>query len=318
MGEGMSGNEAAWRLPEDMGAAELLRKLAGDLLLGDAALYDYLGYGHEGFWGAEKGGVSICRTLESLADMVERELLLVEPVSERVKRPAPKVLDADGVEIRVGDTVYDMVGDRHEVKGFGKQGDVLLEFHNDESLGWRPSNFTHRAPVLAADGKRIKEGMDVWWVCSDDGTSLHAERMRVDNVLADGLVACHLSIGGTKAELPGSELYVEKPLLAADGKPLHEGETVYKLDDDRPYTLKRFDGDRVHINAGGGAFDIWTIPSNLTHEQPDSWKRLEEDCGMFASEYAEKFDLNKEAGGWGVPVRRDLVRRAKKLAGVER
>lgn len=406
----MSGNEAAWRLPEDMGAAELLRKLAGDLLLGDAALYDYLGYGHEGFWGAEKGGVSICRTLESLADMVERELLLVElcgllgiapmglidvsrqelarefgkrvmpegmewprfddgepvrfgddaaaagqsgkvcritfcsagdsgdgtsfvvaverddmlfysppkPVSERVKRPAPKVLDADGVEIRVGDTVYDMVGDRHEVKGFGKQGDVLLEFHNDESLGWRPSNFTHRAPVLAADGKRIKEGMDVWWVCSDDGTSLHAERMRVDNVLADGLVACHPSIGGTKAELPGSELYVEKPLLAADGKPLHEGETVYKLDDDRPYTLKRFDGDRVHINAGGGAFDIWTIPSNLTHEQPDSWKRLEEDCGMFASEYAEKFDLNKEAGGWGVPVRRDLVRRAKKLAGVER
>lgn len=401
----MSGNEAAWRLPEDMGAAELLRKLAGDLLLGDAALYDYLGYGHEGFWGAEKGGVSICRALESLADMVELELLLVElcgllgippmglidvsrqelareikkrlmpegmewprfedgepvrfgdvvsdgdetgrvyyvtfdtvnPViigftdktpdqdpgtwlevsvndGEHVKRPAPKVLDADGVEIRVGDTVYDMVGDRHEVKSFGKQGDVLLEFHNDESLGWRPSNFTHRAPVLAADGKRIKEGMDVWWVCSDNGTSLHAERMRVDNVLADGLVACHLSIGGTKAELPGSELYVEKPLLAADGKPLHEGETVYKLDDDRPYTLKRFDGDRVHINAGGGAFDIWTIPSNLTHEQPDSWKRLEEDCGMFASEYAEKFDLNKEAGGWGVPVRRDLVRRAKKLA----
>ena len=93
---------------------------------------------------------------------------------------------------------------------------------------------------------------------------------------------------------------------------------MYKLDDDRPYTLKRFDGDRVHINAGGGAFDIWTIPSNLTHEQPDSWKRLEEDCGMFASEYAEKFDLNKEAGGWGVPVRRDLVRRAKKLAGVKR
>ena len=80
----------------------------------------------------------------------------------RCEWPAPKVLDADGVEIRVGDTVYDMVGDRHEVKGFGKQGDVLLEFHNDESLGWRPSNLTHRAPVLAADGMPLREGETVW------------------------------------------------------------------------------------------------------------------------------------------------------------
>ena len=35
---------------------------------------------------------------------------------ERVKRPAPKVLDADGVEIKVGDTVYDANGEGHIVK----------------------------------------------------------------------------------------------------------------------------------------------------------------------------------------------------------
>ena len=58
------------------------------------------------------------------------------------------------------------------------------------------------------------------------------------------------------------------PVLAADGLPLSEGETVYKLDDDRPYTLKRFDGDYVYINAGGSSLDIWTFPNKLTHERP--------------------------------------------------
>ena len=35
---------------------------------------------------------------------------------ERVERPAPKVLDADGVEIKLGDTVYDTKGEGHIVK----------------------------------------------------------------------------------------------------------------------------------------------------------------------------------------------------------
>lgn len=50
MGEGMSGMEDDWMPPDGMGAAELLRKLAGDLLLGNAALYDYLDYGKTGPW----------------------------------------------------------------------------------------------------------------------------------------------------------------------------------------------------------------------------------------------------------------------------
>lgn len=36
-------------------------------------------------------------------------------LGERVKRPAPEVLDADGVEIKVGDTVYDVRGERFTV-----------------------------------------------------------------------------------------------------------------------------------------------------------------------------------------------------------
>ena len=400
----MSGNEAAWRLPEDMGAAELLRKLAGDLLLGDAALYDYLGYGHEGFWGAEKGGVSICRTLESLADMVERELLLVElcgllgippiglidvseqellrvgkrvmpegvewpryetgePVKlggsvededgdeaevayitfhedhvelglfngvetypvvidhgDRVKRPAPEVLDADGVEIRAGDTVYDMVGDRHEVKGFGKQGDVLLEFHNDESLGWRPSNFTHRAPVLAADGEPLEVGQTVY---AKNYGYVKCTVLAIEWVV-DGYLVEVENEGGHKFRQTSDEFTHRAPVLAADGLELRVGETVYDTEDRHgyPHTVVSTELDGLkHVKTTceePKPASVSIHPSRLTHEQPDSWKRLEEDCGMFASEYAEKIDLNKEAGGWGVPVRRDLVRRAKKLAGVER
>lgn len=153
---------------------------------------------------------------------------------ERVKRPAPKVLDADGAEIRVGDTVYDMVGDRHEVKGFGKQGDVLLEFHNDESLGWRPSNFTHRAPVIAADGR-----------------------------------------------------------------PLREGETVWDMQGNGPYEVEGINSDGT-VRIKGNDYDYFG--DDFTHERPDSWERLEADAKAWVNPTMEE--------------RADLVRRAKKLAGI--
>ena len=47
---------------------------------------------------------------------------------ERVKRPAPKVLDADGVEIKVGDTVWHEDGSELHVIGFGdaQDGETML------------------------------------------------------------------------------------------------------------------------------------------------------------------------------------------------
>lgn len=162
-------------------------------------------------------------------------------IGERVKRPAPKALDADGVEIRVGDRLYDTdTGCGRTVRAVNDNGTV--EFDGHENRGWFGKFLTHRAPVLAADGK-----------------------------------------------------------------PLREGEKVYKLDDDRPYTLKRFDGDHVYINAGGSSFDIWTFPNKLTHQRPDSWERLEDDADRTAS----LFDAFDEKASADI---RDLVRRAKALA----
>lgn len=61
-------------------------------------------------------------------------------------------IDADGVLIEVGDTVWSTIGERrgqdvpHEVKGFDKYGCVLLEMHNETSTGWRPEYLTHTRP----------------------------------------------------------------------------------------------------------------------------------------------------------------------------
>ena len=215
--------------------------------------------------GERKLLVDRCRAYEDALDMmadslgVERssdKIVQARRVRKAVKsldaRPAPEVLDADGVEIRVGDTVYDMVGDKHEVKGFGKQGDVLLEFRNDESLGWRPSNFTHRAPVLASDGRPLREGETVW----------HKQT-------------------GRAATVKGFDRMLGEPCAVID-----------------------FTG--IEQRASG---------TLLTHEQPDSWERLKEDATLSVERYRERFGLKKRDGmTWSQLVRADLMRRAKKLA----
>lgn len=89
---------------------------------------------------------------------------------ERVKRPAPKVLDADGAPIEVGDVVY-YDGEPHPltVVGITRDGkDALVDANGEESCveGGRPQDFSHDAPkpVLDADGVPIKVGDVVYFV----------------------------------------------------------------------------------------------------------------------------------------------------------
>lgn len=83
-------------------------------------------------------------------------------LGERVKRPAPEVLDADGVEIRVGDTVWIMPectetpDEPYRVKGINKYGEVLLDFHFERSTGMKGEYLTHTRPD---SWKRIVEDM---------------------------------------------------------------------------------------------------------------------------------------------------------------
>lgn len=192
---------------------------------------------------------------------------------ERVKRPEPKVLDADGEEIRVGDTVYLLPGDWcDEYPCLGYHGGEELEVfslhadHVEGGVGCRdtrrpkgtcypqPSQLTHRAPVIAADGRPLREGEHVW----DE----HGDELVVVG-LSGGFVRCRYS-----------------------GEP-----SIDSIDN-----------------------DMWE-PSQLTHERPDTWERIEEDAGCTATKYNERrgtiFTTKQQ-------VARDLVRRCRALAERER
>ena len=185
---------------------------------------------------------------------------------ERVKRPAPKVVDADGVEIREGDRLYDTdTGCGRTVRAINASGTV--EFEGYEDRGWFTKFLTHRAPVLAADGE-----------------------------------------------------------------PLREGETVYVCVD-YPYGADIVTGEAVSVRSAYGSNDaevmdrkgdVWFVDANqLTHKPFDSWERLEYDatrpprdyCGMLLN---WAIDPGQDDAHYIEGMAEDLVRRARALAERER
>ena len=199
---------------------------------------------------------------------------------EPIKRPAPKVLDADGVEIRVGDTVYYVDGREQRVNTVARlTDDGCVQFGRINEAGYvtyceaaciQPNLLTHRAPVLAADGKPLREGEHVY----------HVET--------------------------GAELVVKR--LPKPGE--YQAVVVFALPTSPASHLTSFD------------------PDQLTHERPeiDSWERLEEDAGKGSCDYfgcdadgchgCPAYGWNAARGGSGCGNAKtiDLLRRARALA----
>ena len=299
---------------------------------------------------------------------------------ERVKRPAPKVLDADGAEIRVGDTVYH-VKDGSEMTVYGIEGEWLVVSVGSRA---RHDTVTHRAPVLAADGKPLEVGQTVYaknydyvkctvlaieWVV--DGYLVEVENegghkfrqtpdefthqrpvLDADGVeirVGDAVWSTHLdephewividphedrddsqtvlvSIGDRTGRARPENLTHRALVLAADGRPLREGETVWDTNGDELVIGALEDGGHTvtcrYADVGDAipVHGMWS-PSDLTHERPDSWERIEEDaekdpCGYFG------FDGEETCGKCPASEKnceqtmaQDLVRRAKKLVG---
>ena len=87
---------------------------------------------------------------------------IIKGVSE-IHIAKPKVLDADGVEIRVGEKLYDVeTGCKRTVRAVNNN--ETIEFDGYANRGWFAKFFTHRAPVLAADGRPLEVGQTVWGV----------------------------------------------------------------------------------------------------------------------------------------------------------
>ena len=171
--------------------------------------------------------VGLCVAMEATMKVFEAIRIL-----DRKGRFAPKVLDADGAEIRVGDTVYDNELGTKATVTFVHEGMIdpdfpdhviRCKFDDDkdyESHMFKPDQLTHRAPIIAADGRPLREGEHVY----------HVET--------------------------GTELVVKK--LPKPGE--YQAVVVFALPTSPASHLTSFDPDR------------------LTHERPDSWERLEEDA----------------------------------------
>lgn len=282
--------------------------------------------------------------IDGEADMVEAVQLWIhgKPViygdggsqqldkGECVNRPATKVPDAGGEEIELGDDLYSVEGG---LKFHVSHIDIVNgKIATDAMFAldkWAdPKNFTHRAPVLAADGKPLEAGQTVW----DE----HGDELRVLSIVDDheSHVMCHYEgTGGTEANgwwLPHT-LTHQRPVFDADGVEIREGDTVYLLPGKwcGEYPLRYYNGgDEMVVKeldpdhelvgvlkcVGDGKCTCFPLPRQLTHTKPeiDTWERIEEDlgdemakqqCGPISPELACKL-----AG--------EYVRRCRALAGV--
>ena len=136
----------------------------------------------------------------------------------------PKAFDADGVEICVGDRLYDTdTGCGRTVRAVNDNGTV--EFDGHENRGWFGRFLTHRAPVIAADGKPLLEGETVWHV--GDGVEFtviglprSGEYQAVKLRLDDGAVT----------GLDPDQLTHQRPVLDADGEEIRVGDVLYSVE----------------------------------------------------------------------------------------
>lgn len=179
--------------------------------------------------------------------------------------------------------------------------------------------------------RALPEGME--WPRFEDGGLVGigdaighgGEEMRAESIVFHpGEWAIWCSREGIDGRLSGSYgERVERPapkVLDADGVPIKVGNTVYFVDGNgRALIVERIDandgepavdlvyaGERIHWHSAN--------PEKLTHERPDSWKRIEEDAKLAPRDYLEKRGMNPEKTERIASMMADLVRRAKALA----
>lgn len=115
-------------------------------------------------------------------------------------------------------------------------------------------------------------------------------------------------IDAERVERPASEV------LDADGVPIKVGDTAYCDGEDEPLRVIHIT-DSIKVTLINSHASYYTVkPSRLTHERPDSWKRIEEDAKLAPRDYLEKRGMNPEKTERIASMMADLVRRAKALS----
>lgn len=163
---------------------------------------------------------------------------------DKVEPPAPNVLDADGVEIRVGDVLYS------------------IELGDSVTVG------------------NIEPGNP--WFAETDGALQHCDKFT------------H-----------------QRPVLDADGVPIREGDTLWRVTGEGPFTATEYKKPWMRAKSEDG-HEVGYWPDDLTHEQPDTWERLEADAELSPADYISKYGRKTKLYEYE-EVPRDLVRRCRAL-----
>lgn len=142
-----------------------------------------------------------------------------------LSRPAPKVLDADDVEIKAGETLYRITtGEPVTVEAL--ENVKCMEVLDAKGDSWNAQFLTHERPVFDANGERICKGDTVWDL--DSGERLHVEEFANREC---GLVQCSNEEGGDCEDYDARRLTHREP------------DSLEKLRDDLYTLAARDDGD---------------------------------------------------------------------------
>lgn len=200
-----------------------------------------------------------------------------------------------------------------------------------------------RPSVLAADGEPLEVGQTVWNI--NNGMEFNVSRLPKPGEY-QAVEVRHRN--GSSTSYDPCQLTHQRPVLDADGVPIHEGDTVYLLPgewcDEFPCLgfhggeeLEVFaDGEASHVPGGvqcretekkvGFRGTCYPQPSQLTHAKPepsDSWDRwrrefIKPPCDYCRDVLGVEFDRDTELDRAFDAQVQDMERRAKALAERER
>ena len=257
----------------------------------------------------ERGAELHRQLLKAQGDALEKDCNLAE-----TKNDIREVCLAHGIDVPSGGDALDAIDMRlHDMQK------ALNKHQMPEGMEW---------PVFE-DGEPVRIG--------DEVETENGQARKVRCIKLMGSTFCLCDMLGVSFYQSCYRNSVKRPtpkVLDADGVPIKVGDTVYEVGENYPpFIVGRLPEPGVYRSVRvvypSGAF-THLDPERLTHTKPgppDSWERLEEDAKKGSCDYfgcdangchgCPAYDWNTARGGSGCgnAKMRDIVRRAKKLAG---
>ena len=203
-------------------------------------------------------------------------------LSEPLKRIATKVLDADGVEIKIGDYVYYAVkpfdGIEGTVRRIEENGITVVVDCKQYMQRINSENLTHKKPVLDADGVEIEVGSMVYDLIGLYQTPLEVLEIRENSITVS------IPDGKGYTSFTPDNLTHKEPVLDADDIPIKVGENRYSIKTGEYLAVNKVGTEYCLCTVLGDGCTLGTCgykPSELSSKEPDSLEKLRDDIANY-------------------------------------